>query len=214
MAVKTYYTDKDKKNSIAVNCKAFWKNTEVLYNGKHLGTIKNQKELKKGQNFEIEEGKTLYICLTKGISPALDLKINGKTLDGSANDPKKIVKDCFAISIGLGALSLAIGLISYIFNIELLLERGIGIEAAIIGGVLILLAFGIKEKYIVALGLVVALIILDIAATFYFSLQPGMRPPTVAIIFKVFIVLHLFKGFKAIKELANKREIPEDFKEV
>lgn len=205
MPNKTFYLDSYKTEKIDISWGFSWNNTSISHNGTKIGFFDNQKELRKGKEFKLDEFKTLSVKLTGKLNPELELLVNGDVLVGSAKDPIIQLKNVSNLAIGIGSFSSIIGLIAELLNVEFLLNAGLGIISVIVGVIIIVLGILVKNKSYFALSLIMAIILLDITLTLYFAVKEGGDTnPTNGIMIKSFFLLYLFKGFSAIKELKTR----------
>lgn len=204
MPVKTFFLSSEKDESITVKWKGGWKQTTITSEGNEIGAFKNQKELKQGKEFQLDENRKLSVKLKGLIYPDLELLINGNVIEGSPADPKMQLKQVFNFAVSIGGLNVFVGLLSELLMLDFLLNIGIGIESIIYGGLIILLAFGVKKKSMISLVLIVGLIILDIIGSFWLSMDSDVNP-TNGVVVKVFFLIFLFKGFGAIKKIKIKQ---------
>jgi len=200
MPSKTFHLAQDKQDSISISWKGVWKQVSITYNGQEVGSFNNQKELKTGNEFQLDAERKLSVKLSGQLFPELELLVNGQAIAGSPTDPNVQLKQVFNFSLGIGGLSLVVGLIAELFVIDFLLNIGIGLGSIIYGGLIILLAFGVKRKSIIALALIVGLIGLEIVGSVWIAAESQVNP-TSGIVIKTFFLIFLFKGFGAIKKL-------------
>lgn len=63
MPVKTFFLSPEKKESITIKWKGSWKQTTITSEGNEIGAFKNQKELKQGNEFQLDEKRKLSVKL-------------------------------------------------------------------------------------------------------------------------------------------------------
>ena len=207
MPKKSFYLDQDKQERINITSGFSWRNTKIIHNGSVIGSFKNQKELKEGGEFTLDSERNLSVKLAGKFQPELELLINGEVIKGSPTDPAMQLKNAGGLAIGIGSLSILAGFIAEVWQIPRLLEAGIGIGSIIVGVVIIILGIFVKKRSFVALAVIVGLIILDIVAGVYFAINSTTDAnPSTGVIIKVFFLMGLFKGFRAIKELRKRGE--------
>lgn len=205
MPKKIYYLDSNnQKEAISISWKGVWKNILLTHNEIEIGTFKNQTELKKGKEFQLDEVRKLSVKMKKGMFPTLELLMNGEPVVGSPTDPKIQLKELTRFVFAIGTLNLIIGLLAELLDNDFLLNLGLGIFSMIYGVVIIALGFGVKKKSIVALGIIITLLILDIMASFWFALENSSNP-TNGIVIKIFFIIFLVKGFRILKKIKAKK---------
>ncbi|BDD06490.1 hypothetical protein [Aureibacter tunicatorum] len=211
MPKKVYYLDKGENESISISWGMSWKNTTVSYDGRELGIIKNQKELKKGHEFDIDDGRKLSIRLKGQFYPELELLVNGEVVEGSPTDPKVQLKSVYSFAFWLGLINVIAGILAIVLENAFLQKIGLGYGSIIFGGIIALLSYGVKRKSMVAMALLYGVMIIDILSIFLLIGESDANP-TNGILMKLFFLVILFKGFGAIKALnradKNKVESP------
>lgn len=200
----TYYLDAEQNEKLKISAGFAWKNTRIIYNGNEIGSFANQKEIKKGKEFEIDSTRNLSVKLKGNFQPELELLVNGEVIKGSPFDPAIQLKNVANAGIAIGSINIILGLITKLYNIKAFIEAGLGLGTIIMGLIIIGLALLVKRKSMVALAIIMALIVLDIIFGLYFaSLQEKDINPTTGIMIKIFFLIYLYKGFSAIKKLKN-----------
>jgi len=185
-----------------------YKDVAISLDGNYLGTIANGKEIKDGKEFTLPlEG-----------NPVLKVKVNysflnyswALTLDGQAMPnpiayPLDRLKVTFYVLLGIAVWNIGIGLLSYIvskMNINYLEYLGFGLNSIIWGILYAILSIFIRRKSSVALGIALALYIME---TVEFIYNEAIVQNTSFLIMGLFVRLFLFllltTGFKAIREL-------------
>ncbi len=195
MPQKSYPFEQNGMERVTISWKAFWKNITINFDGKEVGTIPNQKELQKGGTFMLPDGSRLEVKLARTWwSAELQVLRDGKPLPGSGSDPRVKLKQSYGILYFIGGFNLILGIIAGLFQVDFLLELGIGIYSIITGGVYLLLAFFVQKRSALALGLATGLYAVETAL----SLTTGF---STGVIVRIFFILFMVQGFKAIKEL-------------
>lgn len=209
MPTKTYYLDEKRTESIEIKWGFNWRNLRVIYLGEIMGTIANKTDLTKGQTFKLSGLRDLSIQLKGDLNPELELLLNGKTVPGSPTDPRFQLNKVFRISIGLAVLNISFGLLSWILDISLFTNFGIGLSSVFFGAIILVLSFGLRAESKLALSAIVSLLVADIISTFYyFAGTDVVHGPAITI--KVVVFFLLIKGFSAIRELnETKRKQPK-----
>ncbi len=100
-------------------------------------------------------------------------------------------------------LSAALGAIALIFQIEILLDLGLGIPSLIMGAIYGGLGFWVKRKHsVIGLGGAFGLYVVDGLAFIVANIDAGGRP-TSGIAIRATIAYFMFLGFGAIKQLKS-----------
>lgn len=187
---------------VSVEWKGMWKNVQVGFDGKPLGTIPDSKALKAGQTFSLPDGTQLGVRLKTGVQAGLEITRDGRPLPGSGGDPEVQLKLARGIVWFIGGLSLVVGLAAELAKVEFLLNMGIGWISAAVGVVFLVLGYFVGKRSMVALGLSVGLLITDTVLTLALSAGTG-RVPTAGLAMRVIFLIFLFQGFKAIKAIKS-----------
>lgn len=182
-----------------------WSNFTVSFDGQEVGRI-DKKALEGVNGFRLPDGSELTVQLKKGFGgPQLSVLRNGQPLPGSATDPEALVKAAAYLLFFLAALNAVLGVVALAFDVKVLLDLGMGIGSLVVGVVYSLLGFFTLKQSRVALGIAIALYVLDGVATLAMSVGAGGQPAVGGIVMKVFFTILLVRGFKAIGELKAKQ---------
>lgn len=205
MPKATYYLDQAKTNTLKVEWKIGWNNFTITHNGQQVGEIKTLNELKEGKSFKLGNGENISAKLNMkwGITPELELLINGNPVPGSPADPVTQVKNAHILLLVLAGLNISLGLLAMLNIADVLQDYGVGIGTVIIGAIFLVLAFWGKQKnsataFTIAIGLLAADMVLSLMAT-----ADSGRAPTSAIIVRLAFCLLLANGASAAKKLKN-----------
>lgn len=200
MPKKSYPIDQGDVDRITVSWKSFWKDFTVEFDGSVIGTIQNQKELQNGRTFELPDGSNLEIKLVRTwSSTVLQILRDGKPLPGSGSDPTTKLKQTYGILYFIGGFNFILGTIASLFQFDLLLDLGMGIYSVIVGSIYLLLAFFVQRKSKIALGMAIGLYGLETILALISGVTSG-------IIVRVFFIVFMWPGFKAINELREGSE--------
>jgi hypothetical protein len=195
MPKRTFPFDRGGMDRIIVSWKAFWKDVTVEFDGSRIGTIPGQKELQEGKTFELNDGSVLEIKLVRTwSSTSLQVLRDGKPLPGSGSDPNAKLKQSYGILYLIGGLNLVLGLIALLFQVDLLLEIGMGIYTVIVGSVYLLLAFLVQRKSKIALGIAIGLYGIETILALISGVVSG-------VVVRVFVIAYIWPGFQAINQL-------------
>lgn len=204
MPTKVFYLLPDQQEPVEVSWRGAWKEISVLFNRKQVGTFANQKELKKGAEFELDDGRKLSVKLRGMLMPELELLIDGIEIPGSPTDPLVKIAEATNIAWLIGGLNLLVGILATLMKVNLLLQMGIGVANVGYGVVILGLSFGVKKKSLISLIVIIALVILDLVSTFIAAADANVNPTT-GILIRIFLLVALFRGVAAMRTL-QKRE--------
>jgi hypothetical protein len=179
-----------------------WKKMSVTLDGRTLGTIATQAELKAGRDFELDEGGTLRVQLQTGLSAELQVTKDGVALPGSGSDPVERFKAAWGIIFFIAGLNGLLGLVVLIFDVAVLRNLGLGMSSLITGVIYLGLGLWVKsQRSAIGLGIALALFSLDGLLSLGMSVSEGGSPAVGGIIARIFLLLPMARGFAAIKEL-------------
>lgn len=200
MPKKSYPLDQGGEERLTVSWKSFWKDFTVELDGSIIGTLQGQKELQQGRTFELSDGSNLDIKLVRTwSSTTLQILRNGIPLPGSGSDPTTKLKLSYGLLYFIGGLNLVMGIIASLFQIDFLIDLGMGTYSVVVGSIYLLLAFFVQRKSKIALGIALALYGLETILTLISGLTSG-------VIVRIFFIVFMWPGFKAISELQEKNE--------
>lgn len=187
-----------------------WNQVEIVVDQQVLGTFENQAALKRGADFSLPTGGTLHVQLLKSFAQAeLQVLRDGNALPDSDSDPERQVSAASGMFYLVAGFNIVLGLVAELGGIEILLNTGLGYSAVGVGFVYALLGFLVKTyRSAVALGIGVALFAFDGLMSIVASIANGGSPPTGAIIFRVFLLITMFRGFRGIRALKAKAAQP------
>lgn len=185
---------------VQVEWKGMWKNVAVSLDGQQLGVIPDSAALKAGQTFKLPDGSALEVKLVTGLQAGLRLTHDGAPVPGSAGDPATKLAQARGIVWFIGGLTLVLGVVAEVARVPFLRQIGIGWESAVIGAVFLVLGYFVGKRSMVALALAMVLLVVDMALTLMESSQAG-RAPTGALGVRIFFLIMMAQGFKAIREI-------------
>jgi hypothetical protein len=200
MPIKSYPLDQGGEERLTVSWKSFWKNFTIELDGSIIGTLQGQKELQQGRTFELSDGSNLEIKLVRTwSSTTLQILRNGKPLPGSGSDPTTKLKQSYGLLYFIGGLNFVLGIIALLFRIDFLIDLGMGTYSVVVGSIYLLLAFLVQRKSKTALGIALALYSLETILTMFSGMTSG-------VIVRIFFIVFMWPGFKAISELQEKNK--------
>jgi hypothetical protein len=216
-----------------------WKNTVVQFKGNILGTIPNQKELRKGQIFQLPDGTSLNVQL---FTSGLRVLRNNTPLPGSSSDPARLLAQAFQSIYIIAGFNIVLGFIAILFQVEFLQTLGFGIISVAFGFIFLVLGFFTQRRSLVALIFALVIFGLDcvlalinlapfilylvsiVATIFNINVDPALRPKagmflqinavfigivTFTTIYRAYFLWAMWQGIGAINAL--KKETPPAF---
>jgi len=203
MPKRSYSLLKDGPKELDCSWGIAWKNFTIKQNGQVIGTVSNQKELKEGREFQLNDGSKLFVKLKIGLTSGLFLTRDGEPLPGSDSDPMSKVKGAFAILLIIAVINIGIGVLSTIFNLqELGLEFGLGYT--VFGFVFLILSIAVKRGSLIALIAAIILLILDALLGIFFMATSGGNQSIFWIIARIFFLIYLITSISSFRKLKNK----------
>jgi hypothetical protein len=207
MAKIMYALEPGGEKRLQVSWKGLYKETSVYLDDQLVGTIQGQKALAAGQDFTLIDGSLLHVQLvSKVFNTELQVLRNGQPLPGSASDPQARLKAAYAITYFIAGLNLVLGIIATLFQVEILLELGIGFYSILFGLVFLVLAIFVQRRSLAALIIAIVIFIIDGVLGFVFSIMAGATPSTTGLLGRVILLIPMFMGIGAIKALKKQRE--------
>ena len=202
MPKRSYSLQKDGPKELECSWGIAWKNFTVKQNGQVIGTVSNQKELKRGREFLLNDGSKLFVILKIGLTSGLYLTKDGQPLPGSDSDPISKVKGAFVILMIIAVINIGIGVLSTLYNLkEIGLEFGLGY--IVFGFVFLILSIAVKRGSLIALLAAIILLILDALLGIVFMATSGGNQSIFWIIARVFFLIYLISSVSAFKKLKN-----------
>jgi len=158
MPKQSFALEAGAEKRLEVGWKGMFKDTEVKFDGELIGTIPDQKALTKGESFELPDGTNISVQLIRKVfSTELQVLHDNQPLPGSASDPQTKLKSAYAIVFFIAGLNLVLGLVSVLFDVEILQQLGIGLGSIFFGLAFLVLGFFVKRKSGLALILAIVL---------------------------------------------------------
>ena len=201
MAKKKYLIDGNADKELMFRWNAGWRSTEVFWNQEQIVAF-GKEEIRTGANIDIPGIGQLELKLEKGIFTYLSSKIDGKHIPNSMGDPKYMLRQIFILMLVLGIINISIGLALFFLNKNNDIAQ-FGLINAALGGIQILLGYGILKAIFPALIAAVILMGADMVITVIYS---GENTSSGGVFIKLFFMIFILRGFKAFKE---KRRIEE-----
>lgn len=193
---------------MVVAWKAFFANTTVTLDGQPIGGFQTKKEFQQGGQWPLPDGRRLGVQLVQhGLGPVVSITLDGQPLAGSGTHPETQLKAAAGIVFFVGGLTVVLGLLAELAQVEFLQRLGMGWIAVAIGATFLGLGFGVMKRSMAALIVAVALYSVDILLTLVaMADRPG--GPVAGIVVKVFLLIGMCQGFGAIRELEAAPKAP------
>jgi hypothetical protein len=191
---------------VVVRWTGMWKNVEVLLDGQVLGPpFPSFKTLKQGRGFPLPDGRTLHVKYVAGAfkEQGLDLRLDGRPLAGSSQDPREQLKSAAAVVYVVAGLSALLGILG-MAGVAFLAANGIGWPSLVAGVVLGVLGYlGARYRSRTAFAVAAGIILIDLVLSLAVSVEAGGRLPTTGIVIRVFILLAIYRGFVAVGQVSK-----------
>lgn len=208
MPKKVFALAKDQPSTIEIEWRGLWKDIRVRKDGQELGSIANQRELQAGKSFVLGDGSTLRVQLIRDFGNVrLDVTRNGQPLPGSSGDPAVGHKSAYGVVFFIAGLNVVLGIVGTLFSNRTLQSLGIGWPLIVMGAIFGVLGWFIwQKKSLIALGIAIAIFGLDGLVTLVMAAMASGRPPVGAVIFRIFIIVIMARGFKAMRDLKKEAQ--------
>ena len=203
MAKLTYALEPGGPKRLEISWKGMYKNFTVKLDEEVVGELSGQKELKAGRQFALPDGSSLSVQLVQKFSNVeLQVLRNGQPLPGSASDPESRFKGAYGIVFFVAGLNLFLGLLAWLFQVEFLLDIGIGFYSIIFGLVFLVLGFFVKRRSAVALILAIVIFVLDALL----GLLAGGASYVSGLVVRAILIIPMVQGVGAIRALKQQAE--------
>jgi hypothetical protein len=117
------------------------------------------------------------------------------------SDPQTKLKSACGIVFFVAYLNIVLGVVSLLFQIEILQKIGFGFISTIIGLVFLILGYFVKRKSSIALIIAIALFVLGGIASFISYASQGYGANTGSLVARFFLLIPMVQGLGAIKTL-------------
>src|SRR6266446_5330584 len=162
MAQKKLSLEAGGPQRLEVSWRGGFKDLSISLDGQSVASFEGPKELKEPQPVSLPDGSTLEVQVASVfVIPELRLTRDGEPIPGSASDPATRHTGAWGMVLAVAILNVAIGLLVELFDLTSMRAIGAGWGSLLSGLVYGVLAFFVRRKSLVALGLAVGLVILD-----------------------------------------------------
>jgi hypothetical protein len=195
MPKKSFALEPGGLKRLTITWQLFWRNLTVTLDDNQIGVVPTQAELVEGRTFPLPDGSILGVRLARTHSGA-ELRVlrNDKPLPGSGYDPRVRLMQSYGILYFVGGFNFLLGILAVLFEIDLLVEIGLGIFSIAVGAVYLVLAYFVQRRSRLALGIAMALYGLETVLALLSGLVSG-------VVIRLLFMLIMYQGFSAIKEL-------------
>ncbi|MCC6620162.1 MAG: hypothetical protein IT385_02845 [Deltaproteobacteria bacterium] len=212
---KEFAIEKGGAKRLTLSWSGIWKNVTVTLDGAPLGDpIPDFKALKLGRDYALPDGRTLRVQFEQKIGGGgLALSIDGRPLPGAGNDPREAIKAAAVILWVIAGLNLVLAFV-LIGLMGRQLEGGDRVLLFAEPVVFAILGY-LVWKFQSGTALIIAIVLQIVGGVFIMaSLAEGGRVPTFGIVIRVFIVIALIRGYKAIADARRleKEELVDAFR--
>jgi hypothetical protein len=206
MPKKSFALEVGGPERLEVSWRGAFKDVAVSLDGLPVATFADPKELKQPQAVVLPDGSRLDVQVASGfVLPELRLLRDGEPIPGSASDPATRHAGAWQMVLAVAVLNVAIGLLIELFDVAFLRAIGAGWASVVSGLIYGALAFFVRRRSLVALGLAVGLFVLDGIFGMVAAAQASRTPPVGALVARVVFLIPMVRGFGAIRELGRPR---------
>jgi hypothetical protein len=183
-----------------------YKDVAVSFDGQGVASFDGPKELKEAQRVALPDGSTLEVQVASPfLFPELLLTRDGESVPGSAGDPAVRHAAAWQMLAAVAGLNVVIGLLVEATDAGFLRAIGAGWPSVVAGLVYGGLAWLVRGRSLLALGIAVCLFVLDGVFVLVAATQAGGSPPVGGLVARAFFLIPMLRGFPAIRELARPR---------
>jgi hypothetical protein len=202
MPKQSYALEPNGPKRLQISWGTFWKNITVTLDGSLIGTIPDQKALRQGRQFTLPDGSTLSVQFSQNLAGA-ELRVlrNGQPLPGSASDPESRLKVAAGVIFFVTGLNILLGLIAVFFQVDFLLQLGLGWFSVIFGLVFLFLGIFTQRRSQVALIIAIVLFGLDGLLGIVGAVMAGYAPSIPGLFMRILLLIPMIQGVSAIKQL-------------
>ena len=190
-------------NDLVLEWRGLFKTMTVTLAGRELGTFPDKRSLQAGRGFPLPSGGELFIQLEQKFGgPELVVKRDGVPVAGSATDPEVQISAAYGVMFFIAALNLALGLVAELGHVGVLQRFGLGWPSVGFGALFVVLGVLVwKARSRIALVLGIVIFAVDGVVGIYHAMElmgPNHSPPMGGIIMRVFLLLPMINGVKAL----------------
>ena len=202
MPSKSYALDRGGPERLSVSWEGTFKNLTLTFDGSPVASFSSAKEVETPRRLALPDGSELTVELAKvGPFPELRLSRDGVPLPGSAGDPQTQLQGAYNMLFVVAGLNAVLGAIAILGDVSSLKSIGAGWGSLVAGAIYAGLATLVKGRSTLALGVAVALFVVDGLYTFVTAAAARASPPIGGLVARAFFLMPMLRGFSAIREL-------------
>lgn len=200
MPTQKYALEKEGPKRLEVTWERLGGETSVVLDGQPLGVV-SKEELTEGRTFTLPDGSSLRVHFQKtgllGQAGELHLTRDGEPVPGTAGDPETAARSAGYILYFLAGVNMCCGVIAMSGQVDVL-DPGAAIGALVMAGIFGVLGLFTMRGSRIALGIAMALYLLDGVVTLFMQLGAG-SPPVGMIFMRAAILMGLGRSFMAMQ---------------
>ena len=206
MAEKGFALEPGESPRLAISFGGGFKDLAISFDGRPVASYDDPKQLKQPQRVALPDGSALKVQLESPfLIPELRLTRDGEPVPGSSGDPAARHAAAWQMVLAVAGLNVVVGLLVETTGADFLRSIGAGWPSVLSGIVYGVLAWFVRARSRVALGIAVALFILDGVFVLIGAAQATGSPPVGGLIARAFLLVPMLRGFPALQALAQPR---------
>jgi hypothetical protein len=189
---------------LGVSWRGGFKDLSVSFDAQPVAEFEDAKELKEGRRVALPDGSTLEVRVASPfLLPELLLTRDGEPVPGSSGDPAVRHAVAWQVIAAVAVLNVVIGLLVKATGADFLRGIGAGWPSVFAGLVYGVLAWLVRGRSIVALGIAIALFALDGVFVLVSAAQAGSNPVS-GLIVRLFLLIPMLRWVPALREIDRK----------
>lgn len=210
MPAKKYALEPGGRQRLVLCWRGSWKCLTVWLDGQEVGTLPDQRALRAGQSFFLDDGSNLHVQLVQNfLTPELRLVRNGRPLPGSPSDPAERLHVAYAALFLVAGWHLAIGILAELYGSDALARLGIGGSCLAVGMLFLVLGLMVRRRSTRALFAAMVLYGLEALASVMVAASRGGGISAGGLLVLFFFMAGMYRGFAAIGDL-NREGVQAD----
>jgi hypothetical protein len=178
----------------------YWRDAVVRLDDHELGTV-SRAELRAGKEFLLSDGSVLLVRLAPGLlGSELHVLRDGEPVSGGAPLLRARLRAACLVIFAIAALSIVVGLVAHLAPSRGLQDLGFDWRSVVFGVVFFVFGALAWRGSAVALGLAIALYVVNTAALLPFA-APGDDPPLPQLTVRILLLVPMVRGFLAARAL-------------
>ena len=209
MPDRSFALERTGPERLGVSWRGAYKELSLSFDGRPVATFDDPNELKEARRVALPDGSTLEVQVARPfLLPELLLTRDGEPVPGSAGDPVVRHAAAWQMVAAVAVLNVVVGLLVEATGADFLRGIGAGWPSVFAGLVYAVLAWLVRGRSLVALGVTVGLFVLDGILVLASATKAGGTPPVGGLVARAFFLVPMLRGFPAIRELARPRRRP------